>query len=171
MNEISFTKVDLPYGWLGNMSPHIVRYRGLLYRTTEALFQAMRYEGFPDVQQEIRDARSPMTAKMIAKKHKALIAGRETTAEREAMDLARMRECLLLKLEGHPDLKRHLLATRMATIIEDCSSRRGGSGLFWGMAKRELRHEDGSVAVKWEGRNELGKLWMAIREELKTQGG
>jgi ribA/ribD-fused uncharacterized protein len=168
MSEISFTKVDLPYGWLGNMSPHVVKYQNKWYRTTEALFQTMRYEGFPEVQEEIRDAKSPMTAKMKAKKHKALIDGRETPVEREAKDLERMRTCLLLKLAEHPVLKRHLLATKDATIIEDCSSRPRGSGLFWGMARIESRREDGSIAVEWKGRNELGKLWMALREELKN---
>ncbi len=38
MSEIAFTKVDLPYGWLGNMSPHIVKYQNQWYRTAESLF-------------------------------------------------------------------------------------------------------------------------------------
>ena len=158
MAEIAFTKVDLPYGWLGNMSPHIVKYQNQWYKTAEALFQCMRYRGFPEVQQEIRDQKSPMSAKMIAKKYKKLIAGKSSREDEERKDLERMRECLLLKLNAHPDLKRMLLGTRDAVIIEDCSKRKGGSGMFWGMAKMEGR--------KWVGRNELGKLWMAIREEL-----
>ena len=158
MAEIAFTKVDLPYGWLGNMSPHIVKYQNQWYKTAEALFQCMRYRGFPEVQQEIRDQKSPMSAKMIAKKYKKLIAGKSSREDEERKDLERMRECLLLKLNAHPDLKRMLLGSRDALIIEDCSRRKGGSGMFWGMAKMEGR--------KWVGRNELGKLWMAIREEL-----
>ncbi len=161
MSEIAFTKVDLPYGWLGNMSPHIVKYQNQWYKTAEALFQCMRYEGFPEVQQEIRDQKSPMSAKMAAKKHKKLIAGKSSKEDEERKDLERMRECLLLKLSAHPDLKRRLLGTKDEVIIEDCTKRKGGSGMFWGMAKME----DG----KWVGRNELGKLWMAVREELVTE--
>jgi predicted NAD-dependent protein-ADP-ribosyltransferase YbiA (DUF1768 family) len=33
--------------------------------------------------------------------------------------------------------------------------------MFWGMAKME--------GGKWVGRNELGKLWMAIRDELAQE--
>jgi N-glycosidase YbiA len=166
MSEIAFTKVDLPYGWLGNMSPYIVRYEGQLYKTAEALFQCMRYAGFPEVQQEIRDQKSPMSAKMVAKKHKKLIADRDSKEEGERKDLERMRECLLLKLSAHPDLKRRLLGSKDALIIEDCSRRKGGSGMFWGMAKIETELPDGTRQPRWVGRNELGKLWMTIREEL-----
>ncbi len=74
MGDISFTDVKGDYGWLGNMSPHIVKYNDEWYRTAEALFQCMRYEGFPLVQGEIKVAKSPMTAKMVAKRHRALIA-------------------------------------------------------------------------------------------------
>lgn len=38
MNEIWFTKVDLPYGWLGNMAPYPVLHDGCRWLTTEALF-------------------------------------------------------------------------------------------------------------------------------------
>ena len=36
---IAFTKVALPFGWLGNMAPYPVTYGGKAWRTTEALFQ------------------------------------------------------------------------------------------------------------------------------------
>ncbi len=169
MRDISFTDVKGDYGWLGNMSPHIVKYNDEWYRTAEALFQCMRYEGFPSAQSEIKAAKSPMTAKMVAKKHRALIAEREKDANWEANDLARMRECLLLKLKAHPDLKRRLLTTKDARIIEDCTKRPRGSGLFWGMARIEKTLPDGTATTEWHGRNELGKLWMAIREELNQQ--
>jgi predicted NAD-dependent protein-ADP-ribosyltransferase YbiA (DUF1768 family) len=45
MNEIWFTKVNLPYGWLGNMAPYPVLHDGCSWLTTEALFQAMRTQG------------------------------------------------------------------------------------------------------------------------------
>lgn len=169
MGDISFTDVKGDYGWLGNMSPHIVKYNDEWYRTAEALFQCMRYEGFPLVQGEIKAAKSPMTAKMAAKKHRALIADKTKAADWEANDLARMRECLLLKLKAHPDLKRRLLGTKGARIIEDCTKRPRGSGIFWGMARIEKKLPDGTVTTEWQGRNELGKLWMVIREELSQQ--
>ena len=39
MNDIAFRKVKEDFGWLGNMSPHIVKYNDEWYRTAEALFQ------------------------------------------------------------------------------------------------------------------------------------
>lgn len=152
-NIISFTKVALPYGWLGNMAPYPVKYMGKRWRTTEALFQGMRFDGYPEIQEQIREQKSPMAAKMIAKKHKHLLENDP------AEDLERMKLCLLLKIEQHSDLRRKLLATKDAMIIEDCTKRPRGSGKFWGAVKKE----DGT----WEGDNVLGKLWMEIREEEK----
>ena len=42
--SISFTKVSLPFGWLGNMSPFPILYEGKEWKTTEALFQALRFD-------------------------------------------------------------------------------------------------------------------------------
>ena len=63
---ITFTKNDLPYGWLGNMSAYPVRYRGKLYRTAEALFQALRFRD-EAVIEAIRANSSPFGAKLTAK--------------------------------------------------------------------------------------------------------
>ena len=65
-------------------------------------------------------------------------------------DLDNMRLVLRLKLQAHPALGRQLLATGGARIVEDCSRRPHGSGLFWGAALREGR---------WVGENWLGRLW------------
>jgi predicted NAD-dependent protein-ADP-ribosyltransferase YbiA (DUF1768 family) len=70
MNEIAFTKVDLPFGWLGNMANFPIRYEGVLFKNSEMLFQFLRFSDFPDTQKEIFNQKSPMAVKMIAKKHK-----------------------------------------------------------------------------------------------------
>ena len=69
---IAFTKVALPYGWLGNMSPHPVFYDGKWWPTTEHLFQALRFDPKKDMRiiEEIRAKSSPMGAKMHSKRHK-----------------------------------------------------------------------------------------------------
>jgi ribA/ribD-fused uncharacterized protein len=159
MKTIVFTKVKLPYGWLGNMSPYPVEYQGRRYRTTEALFQCLRFEGHPEVQDEIRNQKSPMAAKMKAKKYRHLLNRGGKWDEGED-DIDRMRLCLNLKLTQHPELNRQLLNTDDALIIEDCSARPRGSAKFWGAVL-----ENG----EWVGRNVLGKLWMELREELKEK--
>jgi predicted NAD-dependent protein-ADP-ribosyltransferase YbiA (DUF1768 family) len=45
MNEvIGFTKVDLPYGWMGNMAAYPLKYENKVWLTSEALFQALRFD-------------------------------------------------------------------------------------------------------------------------------
>ena len=60
---IAFTKVDLPFGELGNMSPHRITYEGKRYKTAEALFQALRFED-EEIREELRSLASPMAVKM-----------------------------------------------------------------------------------------------------------
>jgi ribA/ribD-fused uncharacterized protein len=146
---ITFTKVKLPYGWLGNMAPYPVTYEGKEYRTTEALFQALRFDD-DEVIEEIRAEKSPMSAKMIAKKHKEKMV----IVPCGPRDLMNMRKVIGLKVEQHPELKEMLIGTGDETIIEDCTKRDRGSARFWGAVL---------VDGEWEGKNFLGKIWMIVR--------
>lgn len=152
MAETSFTKVALEHGWLGNMSPFPVKYDGKMFKTTEHLFQCLRFIDHPNEFEDIRTQKSPMSAKMVAKKYRHLIVIDHD------VDIVNMRLCLDLKVRQHPHLKKRLMNTGDSTIIEDCSSRARGSGLFWGAAKQP----DGS----WKGDNVLGELWMELREKI-----
>lgn len=149
---IGFTKVALPYGWLGNMSPFPIEYEGVVWRTTEALFQALRFSD-PTIKEEIRLQKSPMAAKMIAKKNRELFIVSPMSDE----DLSNMRMCINLKLDQHPSLKEELTSTGNSLIFEDVTSRGSrGSNLFWGAMVN-----DGKLV----GSNELGKIWMSIRDK------
>jgi ribA/ribD-fused uncharacterized protein len=152
---ISFTKVALPHGWLGNMAPSPVQYDGKRWKTTEALFQALRFRD-DAVKEAIRDQRSPMSVKMLARRH--LKRGANVVVPRSEQDLANMEMVLRLKLEQHQELRQKLLDIGDETIIEDCTNRPGGSGKFWGAT-----FKDG----QWVGENWLGKLWMKLRQELR----
>lgn len=155
-NIISFTKVRLPYGWLGNMSPFPINFAGKEWCTTEALFQAMRFND-PEIQEEIRSQKSPMAAKLVAKGKVEKMVVKQLSEQ----DLDNMMTCIKLKVEQHPELKQQLLETGNARIIEDVTNRgRKGSNLFWGA----LLNENG----EWEGTNALGELWMILREELRN---
>lgn len=157
-NTIAFTKVDLPYGWMGNMSAYPVIYNGIEYKTTESLFQSLRFTEFPEVQKEIMEQTSPMAAKMVAKKYKHLLedVGYELMGEQ---DVKNMYLCVKLKLEQHPNLAQDLMDTQNKKIIEDCSKRPQESGLFWGAAYQE---------GKWIGKNILGHVLMDYREQLQN---
>jgi hypothetical protein len=140
------------FGWLGNMSPHPVEWNGKEYRTSEALFQSLRFQDTVVIE-AIRAEKSPMAAKMVARKHKHKMTVEPCSVD----DLLHMRQCLLLKVDQHPKLKNQLLDTGRQQIIEDCSKRKRGSALFWGAAF------DGT---NWVGENQLGRLWMELRVEM-----
>ena len=152
---ISFTKVALLHGWLGNMAPFPIEWGGLRWRTSEALFQARRLADGDPVREQIRAEKSPMSAKMIAMAHHRKRVVEPLSEE----DLALMADVLRLKVAAHPELVGRLLATGDEEIVEDCTARPHGSGLFWGAA----RCPDGT----WRGENHLGRLWMALREEFR----
>lgn len=152
---ILIRKVKEPHGWLGNMSPYPVQFEGKQYRTSEALFQALRFD---DVQiiESIRDQKSPMAAKMIAKKNRGHMVVKPMSDD----DLDNMKMVLRLKIEQHPKLKADLTGTGNEAIVEDCTKRPRGSGLFWGAALKE---------DKWVGENWLGWLWMELRDSLAVE--
>ena len=155
MQVIAFTKVRLPYGWLGNMAPYPVIHDDKRYRTTEALFQALRFNA-EEIREEIRAEKSPMSAKMRAKRYRDRMVVEPQSDE----DVDNMRAVLRLKLDHHGSLKAKLLGSGEATIIEDCTRRQRGSGLFWGAAL---------IDGEWQGENVLGRLWMELRDELATE--
>ena len=119
--EILITKVKEPSGWLSCMSAHPVEYNGQKYRTVEALFQTLRFEGHPEIQKEIKDCKSPIGAKCIARRERVRLNRAENWDYAES-DKELMRLCLRLKLEKHPDLKQKLIETGDAIIIEDCTT-------------------------------------------------
>lgn len=150
--KIGFTKVALPYGWLGNMSPHPVEMNGVLWKTTEALFQALRFND-DKIREAIRAQKSPFSAKLVAKANRSAMQ----VVPCSVQDVENMRRCLLLKIEQHPELMVELRKTDKAILFEDVSSRGDrGSNLFWG-AKL--------VNEKLVGENTLGKLWMELRSQ------
>jgi ribA/ribD-fused uncharacterized protein len=152
MSEIVIGKVKDDGGCWGNMAPYPVEYGGKRWLTTEALFQAMRFDD-EEIREQIRNEKSPMGAKMKAKKNKEQMV---VTPMSDA-DLDNMRLCLRLKTEQHSELRKMLIETEDALIVEDCTRRQRVSGVFWGAAL---------VNGRWVGRNWLGRLWKELRDEL-----
>ena len=152
---ISFTKVDLPYGWLGNMSPFEIEYLGIMWKTAEALFQALRFHD-DDIREIIRSQKSPIAAKMKAKANKDKYSVEPMSDD----DLNNMRLCLRLKFGQHKILKEKLIKTGEHIIIEDIGRRRGSRHEFWG-AYRNSENQ-------WIGQNKLGLLLMELRSQYLT---
>lgn len=153
---IAFGKVKDEHGWLGNMSPYPIECFGVTWRTTEALFQALRFSD-TSIREHIRSQTSPMGAKLAAKSKVDLV----TVEPLSEQDVRNMHFCLNLKIEQHSDIRKMLLDTGYEKIVEDVTNRANrGSALFWGAAKTP----DG----KWEGQNNLGVLWEKVRHVVRT---
>jgi hypothetical protein len=120
------------------------------WRTSEALFQALRFSD-ETICEAIRQEKSPMGAKMKAKS----FGDQMTVQTLGEKDLNNMRLVVRLKIEQHPEIKQALIDTGDNLIVEDCTRRQRGSGLFWGAAL---------IEDQWEGNNWLGKLWMELRD-------
>jgi ribA/ribD-fused uncharacterized protein len=156
MAYISFTKTELPYGWLGNMFAAPITYNGQIWRTSEALFQALRFEDVT-IREMIRNEKSPMSAKMVAKQK--VYRTKRVVEPMTTEDIENMRLCLRIKFDQHSELREKLLKTEDHIIFEDVSARNRARHKFWGAVKT-----NGQL----DGQNMLGNLLMELREELKN---
>lgn len=153
---ISFTKVALPNGWLGNMSPYPIQFGDVEWRTSEALFQSLRFDD-NDIKELIRAEKSPMGAKFVMKANKEHIK----IEPHSKKDVMNMKMCLKLKINAYPELKELLISTGDKKIIEDVTLRGDkGGNLFWGAML---------IDDEWVGGNTLGNIWMELRNELNKQ--
>ena len=152
-----FNGVNEPNGWMGNMAPYPITYNGQVWRTSEALFQSMRFND-PLIKGLIQAEESPMAAKMIAKK--TIYRKHRVIEPMSPQDIANMEACVLLKFQQHPKIARLLMATGSHHIYEDASNRRGESALFWG-AYRDPKNP--IMPIKDKGTNMMGEILMKVR--------
>ena len=152
---ISFRKKDDRFGWMGNMPHFEVEHQSVKYKSSEHLFQSLRYKGHPRIQRQIRGhPNSLYMKKTVHRRSVHLIAPLDPKQDKE-----RMLVCLRAKVAAHPWMAKRLVATGNAMIIENVSRRPRGSGKVWGAAWDRRRKE-------WQGHNWLGRLWMKLRAEL-----
>lgn len=133
------------YYMLSNLSAHAVKFEGRLFPTSEHAYQASKFID-DKVVEEIRRAKSPLEAKVVAKSKLG------TSAENpnwQSDKLLTMEKILKAKLDQHLEVKNAVISTGNAEIVEDSPV-----DSFWGCGK------DG------KGESHLGKLWMKIRKEL-----
>ncbi len=148
-----FKGVKEPSGWMGNMAPYPITYNGQVWRTSEALFQSMRFND-PLIKEIIRGEKSPMAAKMKAKSHSA----HYIIIPLSPQDIANMEACVLLKFQQHPKIARLLIATGKHPIYEDASGRNKVNDLFWGV------HRDSrNPIMPINGQNMMGEILMKVR--------
>lgn len=143
MTTILFYEEYAPYGYFSNFASCPILLKGRIWPTTEHYYQAQKYAG-TDYEEAVRLAWSPMTCKDMTRD--PLHPPRPDWAEvRDGV----MREALVAKFTQYPNLRALLAASGDAVLVEHTANDH-----YWADGG------DGS------GRNMLGTLLMAVRDEL-----
>ena len=130
---------------------HAVEVEGLVYPTVEHAYQCARYDDAA-IREEIRSQRSPVAAWETSTTYKHLQRPefKESGHKREVM-----KELMRAKMLQHEEVARALAGTGNAFIVKHIYTYPPGDG-WW----------DDGVAV--EGENQMGKIWMELRDELRN---
>lgn len=144
MKEIRFYKVNDPFGFFSNFSPHPIFIDGERWNTVEHYFQANKFES-TEIREKIKSIASPM---------QAAIAGRDPDniirSDWEVIKEQVMYTGLRFKFLQHPKLLKELLLTGDCLIIEHTENDN-----YWA---------DGGDGT---GKNRLGVLLMNVRSEME----
>ncbi|MCL2281030.1 NADAR family protein [Candidatus Saccharibacteria bacterium] len=131
-----------------NFASFAVDYQGRRYPTSEHAYQAAKFwQTAPDLAEEIVRARSAHEAYKLAKDNK-----NKQLKNWDTVKLSIMEEILRAKLAQNPYVAQKLREAKILDleIVEDSPK-----DDFWGWGKNR------------DGRNELGKIWMKLRDELE----
>lgn len=143
MNEIRFYKVNDDYGYFSNFARYPILLQSFVWPTVEHYFQANKFDDYR-IQDFIRELASPMDAAIEGRKKDKPIRNDWDAIKNEVMLRA-----LKAKFLQHPVLRRSLLQTKNAILIEHTENDN-----YWA---------DGGDGT---GQNMLGKLLMQVREDL-----
>ncbi len=143
---INFYRVHEEYGEFSNFAPYPLEIGGKRWPTSEHYFQSQKFAGTPD-EEEIRLAATPTLAARIGRDR-----NRPLRPDWERVKEDVMRAALQAKFTQHAALRERLLATGDALLVEHTKN-----DAYWG---------DGGDGT---GLNRLGKLLMALRQELKEE--
>ncbi|KAG6872693.1 hypothetical protein C0995_007575 [Termitomyces sp. Mi166 len=144
--SILFYNKNEPYYEFTNFSDHPINYNGHYYKTSEHLFQSLKFlDTKPHIAMQIRRVNTAREAFNIAQANKQYQRPDWLQVNIAMMDLT-----LLHKFRQHRNLKDMLLATGDAELIENSPL-----DSFWGNGADKL------------GRNELGKALMRLRGKFQ----
>ena len=149
-------KTDVVFGGLSNMSDEYpVRINGTRVRSSEHLYQALKFPDHPSIQLEILDMPCPIRAKCIAKRK---VNKSKMRADWETIKLDVMDYCLRAKLIAHWVRFGDLLRSTGHKDIVEISTKKD---TFWGVA------EEGTG---FRGDNYLGRLLTTLRNQFLHRG-
>ena len=134
------------YDFLSNFYPVVVELDGVKYTSVEHAYQAAKTLDLEE-REVFRDSPTPAIAKKLGKK----VQIRE---DWEEVKIEIMTNLVWQKFNDYEDLGKKLIDTRNAELVEG----NWWNDKFWGVCRGE-------------GLNWLGKILMAVREDLKKSKG
>ncbi len=146
---IYFYKVENPYGYLSNFSPHSIYLDGADWSTVEHYYQAQKFVGSPSefVIPLIAAAPTPEAAAALGRDRTLILR-----SDWEQVKRTIMRAAVLQKFMSHRDIQQQLLATGDETLVEDSPR-----DYYWGCGADRTGH------------NYLGKILMNVRQEIRVR--
>lgn len=138
----SINFVENRWHYLSPFSAHEVELDGVVYKTAEHAYQALRMKS--EVQPKIKEATSPLEAWRRAQECKKFGELDETVDKDELME-----KIFRAKLAQHPDIREILRESGDRELLKVYDT-----DYYWGTGA------DGS------GENKMGKLWMKLRKEI-----
>lgn len=145
-NQILFYGSSKDFYCGSNFYPAPIKLDGKIWPTTEHYFQAMKFLDL-SCQELIRRQPSPGQAAKLGRS-RTLPLRKDWESVKDNV----MRKALEAKFTQHPDLKKELLETGDAKLIEDSPV-----DWYWGWGSDH------------KGKNMLGKLLMELREKLNSK--
>lgn len=127
-----------------NFSSFALEWEGTLYMTSEHAYQAQKFSD-SEIIERIKNARSAYDVFKIAREH-------QNKVRHNWLDIrvSVMEKIIRAKVAQHPYVKQKLIESGNREIVED-----SWKDDFWGWGSNK------------DGQNQLGKIWMKIREEIK----
>jgi ribA/ribD-fused uncharacterized protein len=145
---INFYSVTAEYGCFSNFSPHPIELAGRTWPTSEHYFQAQKFPG-TEHEEAVRRCKTPGDAARMGRSRKLpLRADWESVKDQIMLDAVRA------KFTQHEDIQKVLLDTGDAKLVEHTTNDN-----YWG---------DGGDG---RGQNQLGRLLMQVRAELRQADG
>lgn len=146
---IAFRKTKELYGPFSNMASGFpLKVNNLTIKSSEALYQALKFPHNSDAQIEILIAKTPYLSKVASKKYYS-----EVRNDWNNIKIKVMRYCLQLKLAQHYKIMAHLLKLSNPKQIVEYSP----NDAFWGAIPKDN---------KLVGINALGRLIMELRADI-----
>jgi ribA/ribD-fused uncharacterized protein len=142
---INFYSVSDDFGCFSNFAPYPIKLDGKTWPTSEHYFQAQKFQD-EGHREAIRTTKSPMIAARMGRDRK-----KKLPRDWESVKIDIMRRAVQAKFEQHDDIRKILLDTGDAKLVEHTEN-----DDFWGDGG------DGS------GKNMLGRILVQVRETLRT---